>query len=98
LAAFGESVGKIPSAAPIAGLLITIAIFGIVHQSAWAVLTRIINSLAVALGELLMPEGASNQTLDTLVKHGVSWTVVSWQDAAQRGWHPLLNHTVGLGI
>jgi hypothetical protein len=66
LAAFGESAGKIPSAAPIADLLIMIAMFGIVHHSAWAVFTRIINSLAVAPGELLMPEGASNQMLDTL--------------------------------
>lgn len=38
----------------------------------------IINSLAVAPGELLMPEGASNQTLDALAKHGVSWTVVPY--------------------
>ncbi|MEP7173502.1 MAG: arginine deiminase family protein, partial [Aestuariivirga sp.] len=38
----------------------------------------IINSLAVAPGELLMPEGASNQTLDALAKHGVSWTVIPY--------------------
>ncbi len=38
----------------------------------------IINSLAVAPGELIMPEGASNQTLDALAKHGVRWTVVPY--------------------
>jgi N-dimethylarginine dimethylaminohydrolase len=38
----------------------------------------IINSLAVAPGELLMPGGASNQTLDALAKHGVSWTVIPY--------------------
>jgi N-dimethylarginine dimethylaminohydrolase len=38
----------------------------------------IINSLAVAPGELLIPEGASNQTLDALAKHGVSWTVIPY--------------------
>jgi hypothetical protein len=34
----------------------------------------IINSVTVAPGELLVPDGASNQTLDALAKHGVSWT------------------------
>jgi N-dimethylarginine dimethylaminohydrolase len=38
----------------------------------------IINSLAVAPGELLMPEGATNQTLDALARHGVKWTLVSY--------------------
>jgi N-dimethylarginine dimethylaminohydrolase len=38
----------------------------------------IINSLAVAPGELLMPEGATNQTLDALAAHGVKWTVVPY--------------------
>jgi N-dimethylarginine dimethylaminohydrolase len=38
----------------------------------------IINSLAVAPGELLMPEGATNQTLDALARHGVKWTVVPY--------------------
>jgi N-dimethylarginine dimethylaminohydrolase len=38
----------------------------------------IINSLAVAPGELLMPPGATNQTLDALAKHGVSWTVIPY--------------------
>ena len=36
----------------------------------------IINSLAVAPGELIMPEGATNRTLDELAKHGVRWTVL----------------------
>ncbi len=38
----------------------------------------IVNSLAIAPGELLMPQGASNQTLDALAKHGVTWTVVPY--------------------
>jgi hypothetical protein len=31
----------------------------------------IVNSLAIAPGELLMPEGATNRTLDQLARHGV---------------------------
>jgi N-dimethylarginine dimethylaminohydrolase len=38
----------------------------------------IINSLAVAPGELIMPEGASNRTLDLLASHNVSWTVIDY--------------------
>ena len=38
----------------------------------------IINSLAVAPGELLMPPGATNQTFDALAKHGVSWSVIPY--------------------
>jgi len=38
----------------------------------------IINSLAVAPGELIMPEGATNRTLDALARHGVRWTVVPY--------------------
>ncbi len=38
----------------------------------------IVNSLAVAPGELLMPEGGTNQTLDALAKLGVRWTVVPY--------------------
>ena len=38
----------------------------------------IINSLAVAPGELIMPEGATNQTLNALAKYGVRWTVVPY--------------------
>lgn len=36
----------------------------------------IINSLAVAPGRLLMPEGASNRTLDELASHGVEMVTV----------------------
>ncbi len=36
----------------------------------------IVNSLAVAPGKLIMPEGASNRTLDALAKHGISWTTI----------------------
>lgn len=38
----------------------------------------IINSLAVAPGELIMPEGATNRTLDALAGHGVTWTVLPY--------------------
>jgi len=38
----------------------------------------IINSLAVAPGELIMPEGATNRTLDALASHGVKWTVLPY--------------------
>jgi N-dimethylarginine dimethylaminohydrolase len=34
------------------------------------------NSLAIAPGELLMPEGATNRTLDELARHGVKWTII----------------------
>ena len=36
----------------------------------------IVNSLAIAPGELLMPEGATNRTLDALARHGVKWTII----------------------
>ena len=42
----------------------------------------IVNSLAVAPGKLIMPEGASNQTLDALAAHGVTWTTIPY-DAMQ---------------
>ena len=38
----------------------------------------IINSLAVAPGELIMPEGATNRTLDRLAAHGIRWTVLPY--------------------
>jgi N-dimethylarginine dimethylaminohydrolase len=38
----------------------------------------IVNSLAVAPGELIMPEGATNRTLDQLASHGVRWTVLPY--------------------
>jgi N-dimethylarginine dimethylaminohydrolase len=40
------------------------------------------NSLAIAPGKLLMPEGASNRTLDRLAAHGVTWTTLPY-DAVQ---------------
>jgi N-dimethylarginine dimethylaminohydrolase len=36
----------------------------------------IVNSLAIAPGRIVMPEGASNRTLDKLAQHGVSWITV----------------------
>lgn len=38
----------------------------------------IVNSLAVAPGELIMPEGATNRTLDQLAAHGVTWTTLPY--------------------
>ena len=35
-------------------------------------------SLAVAPGELIMPEGATNRTLDQLAAHGVTWTTLPY--------------------
>jgi len=34
------------------------------------------NSLAIAPGQLLMPAGATNRTLDALPRHGVTWTTI----------------------
>lgn len=39
----------------------------------------IVNSLAVGPGELLMPPGATNQTLDAMAALGVSWTTIPYQ-------------------
>ena len=36
------------------------------------------NSLATAPGRLLMPEGATNRTLDALARHGVTWTTIPY--------------------
>jgi N-dimethylarginine dimethylaminohydrolase len=38
----------------------------------------IVNSLAVAPGHLVMPEGASNRTLDRLSAKGVRWTTIPY--------------------
>jgi N-dimethylarginine dimethylaminohydrolase len=43
------------------------------------------NSLAIAPGKLLMPEGASNRTLDALAKHGCSWTVIPYAAVHKNG-------------
>ncbi|MEM8813081.1 MAG: arginine deiminase family protein [Pseudomonadota bacterium] len=45
----------------------------------------IVNSLAIAPGELLMPEGATNETLDRLADHGVSWTVLPFDKMQLNG-------------
>ena len=39
----------------------------------------IVNSLAVGPGELLMPEGATNRTLDNLAAAGVTWTTLPYK-------------------
>ena len=45
----------------------------------------ICNSLAIALGELLMPPGASNRTADALGAHGSRWTVLPCGDMQLNG-------------
>lgn len=43
------------------------------------------NSLALAPGELLMPEGASNRTLDRLAKHGVNCRMIPYAAVHKNG-------------
>lgn len=43
------------------------------------------NSLAIAPGRLLMPEGASNRTLDRLASHGVTWTTLPYAAMQKNG-------------
>jgi len=43
------------------------------------------NSLAIAPGKLLMPEGATNETLDRLAKHNVSWVTVPFAAMHKNG-------------
>ena len=45
----------------------------------------IVNSLAIAPGELLMPPGASNQTCDALGASGIRWTVLDYGDMQLNG-------------
>lgn len=45
----------------------------------------IVNSLAVAPGRLIMPEGATNQTLDTLAGAGVTWVTIPYEEMQLNG-------------
>lgn len=45
----------------------------------------IVNSLAVAPGELIMPEGATNRTLDQMAKHGLRWTTLAYDKMQLNG-------------
>ncbi len=45
----------------------------------------IVNSLAVAPGELIMPEGATNRTLDEMAKHGLRWTILPYDKMQLNG-------------
>lgn len=45
----------------------------------------IVNSLAVAPGRLLMPEGASNRTLDALAAAGVTWITLPYAHVQANG-------------
>ncbi len=45
----------------------------------------IVNSLAVAPGELLLPEGASERTLEALAAHGVTWEVIPYDKVHLNG-------------
>lgn len=43
------------------------------------------NSLALSPGHLLMPEGATNRTLDRLARHGVNWKVIPFAAMQKNG-------------
>ncbi len=43
------------------------------------------NSLAIAPGRLLMPEGATNRTLDALARHGVTWSTIPYDAMHKNG-------------
>ena len=44
------------------------------------------NSLATTPGRLLMPEGATNRTLDALARHGVTtWTTIPYDATHMNG-------------
>jgi len=45
----------------------------------------IVNSLALAPGKLLMPEGASERTLEALARHGVDLTVIPYDAMHKNG-------------
>lgn len=45
----------------------------------------IINSLAVAPGRLIMPEGGTNETLDKLAAAGVTWTTIAYEKMMLNG-------------
>ncbi len=45
----------------------------------------IINSMCVAPGKLIMPQGATNRTLDTLAKAGVSWVTLPFSKVQANG-------------
>ena len=45
----------------------------------------IVNSLAIAPGELIMPRGGSNRTLDKLASHGVRWTILPYDKMQLNG-------------
>jgi N-dimethylarginine dimethylaminohydrolase len=45
----------------------------------------IVNSLAIAPGELIMPEGATNRTLDQMAKHGLRWTTLAYDKMQLNG-------------
>lgn len=45
----------------------------------------IVNSLALAPGELLVPPGASNRTFDALGETGIKWSVLDYGDMQING-------------
>lgn len=47
--------------------------------------TCIVNSLAVAPGRLIMPEGASNRTLDRLAAEGATWVTIAYDQMQLNG-------------
>lgn len=45
----------------------------------------IVNSLAIAPGKVLMPEGATNRTLDRLAAEGLSWVTIPYAEVQKNG-------------
>lgn len=45
----------------------------------------IVNSLAIAPGKVLMPEGATNRTLDRLAAAGVTWVTIPYSEVQKNG-------------
>ena len=45
----------------------------------------IVNSLAIAPGKVLMPEGATNRTLDRLAAEGVTWVTIPYAEVQKNG-------------
>jgi N-dimethylarginine dimethylaminohydrolase len=43
------------------------------------------NSLAIEPGRLLMPDGATNRTLDALARHGITWTTIPFAAMQKNG-------------
>ena len=45
-----------------------------------------VNSLATEPGEMVIPDGATNRTLDRLAAAGVSWQTIPYTANHKNGW------------